>query len=100
VSFIEYFGDSNLKFFARTDNLKYLFYGTGFYMVLIKFIIDILKMSNIIYMNIMWDGTSAILETAMAYILLGERLSNIYQYIGLFITFCGMMLLKIGNIPV
>ena len=100
VSFIEYFGDSNLKFYARYGGYKYLFLGISFYVLLINYIIKLLRMSNIIYMNVSWDITSAILESIMAFLFLGERLNNAYQYIGLVVSFLGMFLLRIGEIPI
>jgi uncharacterized membrane protein len=50
-------------------------------------------------MNLSWDGTSAILETLLAFILMGERLNNSIQYLGgIFIVF-GMVCLNYGQIP-
>ena len=36
-----------------------------------------------------WDGMSGIIETIAAYIILGERLKNIKQYIGLILICIG-----------
>jgi len=40
------------------------------------------------------NGMSSIIVSMAAYLLLGDRLSNPYQYFGLFITIIGVFLLK------
>jgi multidrug transporter EmrE-like cation transporter len=42
----------------------------------------------------MWDGISGILESAAAYVFLGDRLSKPTEYLGLVLTFIGIFLLK------
>jgi multidrug transporter EmrE-like cation transporter len=42
----------------------------------------------------MWDGISGILESAAAYVVLGDRLEKPMQYVGLVLTFAGIMLMK------
>ena len=37
---------------------------------------------NVMYVNGLWDGMSGLLESAAAYIILGERLNKWYQYLG------------------
>lgn len=78
ASLIEYFGDSNLKYYARTNELKYLFLGTNFYLIIVGLLVYILKFVNVSYMNLSWDGTSAILETLLAFILMGSNSSFVY----------------------
>lgn len=67
---------------------------------MIGVIIYILKFSNIIFMNTMWDATSIIIETLLAYYIIGETLNNKYQVSGLIIIIFGMILFNIGKIPV
>lgn len=100
TSFIEYIGDSNFKFYARdSTNYTSLIIGSIAYIILVTFIIIILKFTNVLYMNGMWDGISAIIESILAYIFLKERLSNPYQYMGLLLIIAGIFALNIGKIP-
>lgn len=99
ISLIEYIGDSNLKFFARSNDTIYLYMGILAYAVLIYFLIHALKNSNIIYVNGMWDGMSALLETLLAILILHETLSNNIQYIGILFIIIGIYALHYGKIP-
>jgi multidrug transporter EmrE-like cation transporter len=99
ASTIEYFGDSNFKFFARSNQVKFLGLGLGYYLLLILFLIYILKYANVIYANLIWDGSSAIIESILAYILLGERLNGTIQYMGGIFILIGMGALNYGAIP-
>jgi hypothetical protein len=45
------------------------------------------KTGNVMTVNGLWDGMSAIIE---AYLILGDRLENPYQYFGLCITVLGV----------
>jgi multidrug transporter EmrE-like cation transporter len=47
----------------------------------------------------MWDGVSALLTTVLAFLLLGERLTNIQQWIGLAMIIGGIFALHTGKIP-
>lgn len=100
LSFIEFFGDSSLKLYARNSKLVYLFSGIIIYLILVVGLIYILKYSNVAYANLLWDGTSAIIETALAFILLKETLSNNVQYAGAIAIIAGMIMLNIGKVPI
>jgi len=99
ASLIEYLGDSNYKFYARSNQTKYLVYGTISYFFLILMLIYLLKHSNVMYMNSLWDATSIILESFLAYVILKETLTNKYQYIGLMFIIVGIILLNVGKVP-
>ena len=99
ASLLEYLGDSNFKFYARSSDNKYLIYGIIAYIVMIYVLIKILLQSNVMYMNLNWDAVSIILETVLAYILLGERLDNMYQFAGFITILVGIILLNIGHVP-
>jgi multidrug transporter EmrE-like cation transporter len=99
LSLAEIFGDFKLKAYARNELPKDLFLGITGYGFVIYFLIKCLKTGNILYVNGMWDGMSAIMESIAAYILLGERLKTIRQYIGLIILIFGLYLLKSGGVP-
>lgn len=99
VSIIEYFGDANFKRYARENKINSLVIGIIMYAIMIVFLIISLKKSNISYINGLWDGTSAIIETLLAYILLHETLSNKIQYFGLVFIIIGIIAMNYGNIP-
>ena len=99
LSFTEIFGDFKLKDYSRTNNISSLIQGIGGYCFVIYFLIKALRSGNVMYVNGMWDGLSAVLETICAYYLLGEYLNDVNQYIGLFMICIGTILLHWGNIP-
>jgi hypothetical protein len=45
--------------------------------------------------NNAWDGTSSLLESIFAYVVLGERFDNYLQYLGAGSIIFGLYLLKI-----
>lgn len=95
----EFTSDASFKFFARTAQPFYLFAGVTANIVIMYLLYLLLKISNLVYMNALWEGWGLIFESLMAFILLGEVLANHYQYFGLFFTILGMILMNIGNIP-
>ena len=97
ASIVEYIGDSSLKLYARSSKNLYLILGLFSYLLLVYFLIKILKYSNVMQMNIQWDAISVILETLLAYILLAERLSNVYQYIGFLLIVSGLIIMNLGK---
>jgi len=99
ASLLEYLGDSNFKFYARSGESQYLAYGSGAYIIMVWVLIRILKQSNVMYMNMLWDATSIIMETVLAYLLLGETLDNKYQMAGFIAILAGIILMNVGNIP-
>ena len=74
--------------------------GTIFYGLVIKFLIEALKSSNLIYANGMWDGVSTVVATVLAYFLLNETLSSPLQWFGLLMIVGGIFALHSGKIPV
>ena len=99
LSLSEYIGDSNFKLYARSGELNHLGIGLVAYAVMISFLVKSLARSNLIYTNGMWDGVSALLTTILAFLLLGERLTNIQQWIGLAMIIGGIFALHTGKIP-
>lgn len=99
LSIVEIFGDFKLKSFARYNNSSDLFGGMIGYAGVIFFIIKALKQNNILYVNGIWDGMSAIMESLAAYYILGERLNNNKQYFGLVFIIIGIILFNIGQAP-
>ena len=71
------------------------------YVGIVYFLIRSLRVGNVLYVNGMWDGVSAILESIAAYVLLGERLTTPMQYMGLVAIIGGIFMLHApdGKIP-
>ena len=94
LSVVEIYGDFALRFYAQTNNITYLFHGIAGYVGVVFFLLQSLRHGNVLYVNGMWDGISGILESAAAYVVLGDRLEKPIQYVGLVLTVVGIFLLK------
>ena len=94
----EIFGDFKFKNYARNGLNVDLFSGFIGYGFTIYFLIKSLKTGNILYVNGMWDGMSAILESIAAFCILGERLNSSSQYIGLVLMIVGLFIFHAGGI--
>ena len=101
LSFAEVFGDFGYKAFARTGTKASFAQGSLGYVAVIYFLIKSLKQGNVLYVNGMWDGVSAIIESLAAYLILGERLKGTAQYAGLALVIIGILMLHApdGAIP-
>lgn len=97
ISAAEIFGDFGYKDFARGGGSKAFAKGTIGYMGVIYFLIRSLRVGNVLYVNGMWDGLSAILETIAAYFILGERLNTKTQYLGLMVIIAGIFMLRVPD---
>jgi len=99
ISFIEFFGDSSFKVYARTKNNDYLISGIFWYSLMVYLLITALKFGNVAYVNGMWDSVSCLIETVLAIWLLHETLSNRIQYLGIVLIIAGIFALHYGPIP-
>jgi multidrug transporter EmrE-like cation transporter len=101
LSLSEIVGDFGFKSFARGGGLSAFAQGTVGYVGIIYFLIRSLRVGNVLYVNGMWDGVSAVLESVAAYVLFGERLTNPIQYVGLVVVIAGIFMLHApdGAIP-
>jgi len=101
MSLAEIIGDFGFKGFARAGGAAAFTQGSVGYIIVIYLLIKSLKTGNVLYVNGMWDGVSAIAESAAAYLILGERLNRPIEYFGLFIIIVGIFLLHApkGQIP-
>ena len=101
LSLSEIIGDFGFKNFARTGKTSAFAQGSLGYVAVIYFLITSLKQGNVLYVNGMWDGVSAILETVAAFLILGERLSRPVEYFGLLLIIAGIFMLRApdGKIP-
>ena len=94
LSAVEVFGDFMLKDYATTGFVYKLGLGVLGYVGVIVALIWSFHTGNVLLVNGMWDGMSAVIESVAAYLILGDRLSNPYQYFGLFMTLLGVFMLK------
>jgi len=101
LSIAEIIGDFGFKAFARTGAPAAFAQGTLGYVGIVYFLIRSLKVGNVLYVNGMWDGISAVLESVAAYMILGERLKRPIEYIGLAVIILGIFMLHAppGLIP-
>lgn len=93
---VEVFGDFQFKNFARGGGIENFAGGIAGYIGVIYFLIASLFMNDVIWVNGMWDGSSALIETLFAYFMFGERLAKPSQYLGLVAIIGGLFLLKNG----
>ena len=98
LSATEIFGDFKFKDFARLGGIGNFVQGVVGYVGVVFFLIRSLRNGNVMYVNGMWDGVSAVLETLAAYFILGERLNSWVQYAGLVLIIAGLFILRSGGI--
>ena len=91
----EIIGDFGYKDFAKHGGIKGFAIGTTGYIGVIYFLIRSLQSSNILLVNAVWDGLSALVESLAAIIILGERFHDPYKYIGVGLIVLGLFFLKI-----
>jgi|Laugresbdmm110sd_1035091.scaffolds.fasta_scaffold00260_15 multidrug transporter EmrE-like cation transporter len=93
---IEIFSDFSLEKYANSlGGLNHLAAGVAGYMGVVFFLIKSLMGSSVLIVNTLYDGINSILVSLTAMLFFGQRLDNIYQYIGLFIIPIGLLLLKV-----
>ena len=97
LCFVEVYGDFALRFYAQTNNIKWLVQGIIGYAGVVYFLIQSLRFNNVLYVNGLWDGMSGLLESVVAYYVLGDRLEKSSEYIGLLFIIAGVFLLKGGG---
>lgn len=96
LSAIEIFADFQLRWYAQTSVVKYLWAGVAGYVGVIYFLIQSLRLDNVLYVNGLWDGLSGLIESIAAYYYLGDRLKSNQQYVGLLMVVAGVALMKMG----
>jgi multidrug transporter EmrE-like cation transporter len=94
LSIAEVFGDFGFRAFAQKGNPLSFVQGGAGYIGIIYYLIKSFRVGNVTYVNGMWDGVSAIIETAAAYFILGERLNTPLQYVGLVAVILGIFMLR------
>lgn len=94
LSTVEVFGDFNLRWYAETNEPVFLGAGILGYVGVVYWLIVSLRSYNVLYVNGMWDGVSALIESVAAYYVLGDRLESTQNYLGLVLVVVGITLLK------
>ena len=95
LTLTEVIGDFGLKKYANGGGLLSLLVGIGGYIGVVISLIVALQGSTVLFVNGAWDAVSALVESILAYIILGERFHNYLQYLGLAFIIGGISLLKI-----
>jgi len=94
---VEIFADFNLRWYAGSGSLTNLASGLVGYAGVVSLLIKSFKYNNVLYVNGLWDGISSIIESIAAYVILGDRLKNTQQYVGLIMTVAGVALMKLAG---
>jgi multidrug transporter EmrE-like cation transporter len=95
----EIIGDFGFQKFANQGGLQPFLVGTFGYVGVIYFLIRSLQGSQILLVNAVWDGLSALLETLAAMIILGEYFDDPWKYVGIVLIITGLFFLKIPFKP-
>jgi multidrug transporter EmrE-like cation transporter len=98
---VEVYGDFKFKAYARSSNndmdgIPLFIKGCMGYAGVIYFLIRMLRLKDVIWVNAMWDGGSALIETLFAYFMFGERLKQPVNYAGLALIVLGLFMLRNG----
>ena len=92
--FTEIVGDFGFKEFANYGGLKNFLVGTFGYIGVIYYLIRSLQGSNILLVNAVWDGLSALIESIAAIVILGEKFNDPFKYLGIFMIIIGLIFVK------
>lgn len=90
----EIVGDFGYKEFANKGGMGNFTVGTVGYIGVIYYLIRSLQGSQILLINAAWDGLSALLESAAAIIILGEKFEDPWKYFGIFLIIVGLLFLR------
>jgi multidrug transporter EmrE-like cation transporter len=91
----EIIGDFGYKEFANKGGIKNFAIGSLGYMGVIFFLIKSLQGSQILLVNAVWDGLSALIESVAAIIVLGEKFDDPWKYFGILLIVVGLFFLKL-----
>lgn len=94
ITLSEIIGDTGFKYYARNNELSFFSIGITGYAGVCYYLIQALQHKNILMVNGTWDGFSTLLEGIFAFIVLGERLIYIRQYVGYILITIGLFLLR------
>ena len=91
----EIIGDFGFQKFANAGGIMPFTVGITGYIGVIYFLIRSLQGSQILLVNAVWDGLSALVETLAAMIILGEYFEDPYKYLGIGLIILGLFFLRL-----
>ena len=91
----EIIGDFGFQKFANHGGMTPFAVGITGYIGVVYFLIRSLQGSQILLVNAVWDGLSALLETVAAMVILGEYFEDPWKYVGIALIILGLFFLKI-----
>jgi multidrug transporter EmrE-like cation transporter len=98
LSIFEIFGDFQFQEYANTTtataNYKPLLLGILGYIGVVVYLIKSLRDINILYVNLLWDGTSAIIESLAAIFILGQTFKSYTHMVGAAFIILGIYIIK------
>jgi multidrug transporter EmrE-like cation transporter len=92
--FTEIIGDFGYKEFANKGGLNNFITGTVGYIGVVYFLIRSLQNSQVLLVNAVWDGLSALIESIAAIVILGEKFDDPWRYFGIVLIVLGLFFLK------
>ncbi len=95
ITLSEIIGDTGFKYYAKNNDFNFLSMGITGYAGVCYYLVQALHHGNILMVNGTWDGFSTLFEGLFAFIVLGERLIYIRQYIGYILITIGLFLLRV-----
>jgi multidrug transporter EmrE-like cation transporter len=95
LSLIEIVGDYGVKQFANFGGIKNLGIGIAGYIGVFIMLIVSLQGSQLMMVNVAWDGINGLLTSLFSFFVLGERFNEISQYFGIVLIVAGIFLLKV-----
>jgi multidrug transporter EmrE-like cation transporter len=97
VAASEIFANFHLRWFATGGGTPDLLQGVLGYGAVVYFLTQALRLENVLYVNALWDGLSAIFQSAAAVVFLGDRLKTGQEYVGMLFVFAGVFLMHMGK---
>lgn len=97
VAVSEIFANFHLRWFGMGGGTPDLVQGLLGYGAVVYFLTRALRLENVLYVNALWDGLSAIFQSAAAMLVLGDRLKTGQEYVGMLFVFAGVFLLNMGK---
>lgn len=94
ITLAEIVGDTGLKYYAKNNKFSFFSMGITGYAGVCYYLVQAFQRSNILMVNGTWDGFSTLLEGLFAFVVLGERLIHIRQYVGYLLLVVGLFLLR------
>ena len=94
LSIAEFVGDANFKLYSQNKKFRNLIIALIGYIFVFKFLIEALKQKDLITTNGTWNAIQTVIETALAYWILHERLTSWKQWAGLLLIVSGIFFLN------